>query len=112
MLKKTGIYKWLNHKTFGILISILFLFLIFHNISLSQFLESIKSFNILYAIPAIITYTLSYFIRAYRWKQLLSVSKELNYWGVLKALYIGYMANTLLPARMGEIYRAHILGTE
>lgn len=112
MLKKTGISKWLNHKTFGILISILFLFLIFHNISLSQFLQSIKSFNILYTIPAIITYALSYFIRAFRWKQLLSVSKELNYWGVLKALYIGYMANTLLPARMGEIYRAHILGTE
>lgn len=112
MQKKTGISKWLNHKTFGILISILFLFLIFHNISLSQFLESIKSFNILYAIPAIITYALSYIIRAFRWKELLSVSKKINYWGVLKALYIGYMANTLLPARMGELYRAHILGTE
>lgn len=104
--------KWLNHKTFGILISILFLFLIFHNINIPQIGASMKSFNIMYAIPAFLTYTLSYIIRTFRWKELLSVSKNINYSSVLKALYIGYMANTLLPARMGELYRAHILGTE
>lgn len=71
-----------------------------------------KSFNLIYALPATITYALSYVVRAIRWKELLSVSKKINYTGVLKALYIGYMANNLLPARMGELYRAHILGTE
>lgn len=104
--------KWLNHKTFGILISILFLFLIFHNINFSEVFDSMKSFNAIYAIPAIITYALSYLVRSLRWKELLSVSKDIKLGSVIKALYIGYMANTLLPARMGELYRAHILGTD
>lgn len=112
MQQKIKFPKWLNNKTFGIFISILFLFLIFHNINLKEFLSSIKSFNLVYAIPAIITYALSYVVRAFRWRQLLSVSKKIKYTSVLKALYIGYMANTLLPARMGELYRAHIIGTE
>lgn len=104
--------KWINNKTFGIFISVIFLFLIFQNIDLNNVVESMKAFNIYYAIPAIITYALSYIIRSMRWKKLLSVSKDINFLGVLKALYIGYMANNLLPARMGEIYRAHIIGTE
>lgn len=112
MQKKLKIPKWINHKTFGICISLLFLFLIFHNISLKDFLDSIKTFNLIYAIPATITYALSYIVRSFRWKQLLTVSKDIKFSSVLKALYIGYMANTLLPARMGELYRAHIIGTD
>lgn len=112
MQKELKLPKWINHKTFGIFISILFLILIFYNININQFISSIKSFNIKYALPAIIIYALSYIVRTFRWRQLLSVSKKISFLGVLKALYIGYMANTLLPARMGELYRAHIIGTE
>lgn len=104
--------KWLNNKTFGIIISILFLFLIFNNININNVIESMKSFNIYYAIPAVIIYALSYIVRSMRWKKLLSVSKDIHFISVLKALYIGYMANNLLPARMGELYRAHIIGTD
>lgn len=112
MSKKIELPKWINHKTVGILVSLIFLVLIFHNINVNEFIKSIKTFNIYFAIPAIITYALSYIIRAFRWRQLLTVSKKIHFGSVLKALYIGYMANSLLPARMGELYRAHIIGTE
>lgn len=104
--------KWLNKKTFGILISILFLFLIFHNINFKEVWLSMKTFNLAYCIPAIITYALSYIIRTFRWKELLSITKNIKFSSVLKAIYIGYMSNTLLPARMGELYRAHFMGSE
>jgi hypothetical protein len=103
---------WLNHRLFGILISILFLFLLFHNLDLKQVWSSIKSFNLLYSIPAVLLYALSYIVRSLRWKELLSISKEIEFKSVIKALYIGYMANNLLPARMGELYRAHVIGTD
>lgn len=112
MSKKIKLPEWINHKSIGIIISLIFLVLIFHNINVNEFINSIRTFNICYAIPAIITYALSYIVRAFRWRQLLSVSKKINFSGVLKALYIGYMANSILPARMGELYRAHIIGTE
>lgn len=112
MLKKILQSKWVNHNTFGILISIVFLILLFYNININQVIASVKSFNLIYFIPAFLIYTLSYIVRTMRWKELLSVSKEIHFLKVWKALYIGYMANNLLPARMGELYRAHIIGTD
>lgn len=112
MPAKITIPKWINHNTFGIFISIVFLILIFKNIDIDAVLHSVKGFNPIYIIPALFVYTISYIVRSIRWKSLLSVSKNINFYKVLKALYIGYMANTLLPARMGELYRAHVIGTD
>lgn len=112
MHAKIAIPKWINHNTFGIFISVVFLILIFRNIDINQVFLSVKGFNPSYIIPALFVYTISYIVRTIRWRSLLSVTKKIDFFKVWKALYIGYMANTLLPARMGELYRAHIIGTD
>jgi glycosyltransferase 2 family protein len=50
-----------------------------------------------------------YLLRAYRWKFLFS-DISLGFLTSYRALIIGFFMNNILPARMGEIVRAHTLG--
>jgi hypothetical protein len=48
--------------------------------------------------------------RGARWRVLLAPIAPLRYRRVLGYTYIGYLANNVLPARLGELYRSHALG--
>jgi hypothetical protein len=48
--------------------------------------------------------------RGARWRALLAPIAPLPYRIVLGYTYIGYLANNVLPARLGELYRSHALG--
>lgn len=49
--------------------------------------------------------------RTVRWRVLLARSPRPGYIATFRYLVIGYLANNLLPARVGELLRAHLLGT-
>jgi uncharacterized protein (TIRG00374 family) len=51
-----------------------------------------------------------YVIRAWRWSILIEPIKKTAFSSVLYALTIGFAANCILPARLGEIIRANYLG--
>ena len=51
-----------------------------------------------------------YAIRAWRWRILIEPIKETAFSSRLYALLIGFAANCILPARLGEIIRANYLG--
>jgi hypothetical protein len=48
--------------------------------------------------------------RALRWQRLLRPIAEVRYRPMLGYLLIGYLANNILPARLGELVRSHYLG--
>jgi len=48
--------------------------------------------------------------RGGRWQALLAPIKRLPYRRVLGYTYLGYLANNVLPARLGELVRTHALG--
>jgi hypothetical protein len=48
-------------------------------------------------------------LRAWRWQVMLAPVVRIGYGGVFAAMCIGYMANNVLPLRMGELYRAHVV---
>jgi uncharacterized protein (TIRG00374 family) len=48
--------------------------------------------------------------RGGRWRALLEPIKALPYRRVLGYTYLGYLANNILPARLGELVRSHALG--
>jgi len=58
----------------------------------------------------LITATLDMAARGARWRSLLAPIAPLPYRRVLGYTYIGYLANNVLPARLGELYRSHALG--
>jgi glycosyltransferase 2 family protein len=49
------------------------------------------------------------FVRAWRWRIMLSPIVHMRYVDVFGAMCIGYMANNVLPLRMGEVYRAQVV---
>lgn len=61
-------------------------------------------------IAATLVYLSSFPVRALRWRLILRVQKALSLRHLLASVFVGYMANNVLPARAGEIYRAHFLG--
>ena len=59
---------------------------------------------------AVGAYFLSLWARAIRWRMLLSHLRDTGDWNAFHALAVGTMVNNLLPARMGLVARAHLLG--
>jgi uncharacterized protein (TIRG00374 family) len=68
--------------------------------------------NYLYLIPAISITFLAYLVRAWRWQIILKPTKEVSYGTSYSVMMIGFMANNLLPARIGEFVRAYTLGAQ
>jgi uncharacterized protein (TIRG00374 family) len=94
----------------GIGISAFFLYLLFRKIDPRELAAAFRSMDWRYLIPAVALTFLSYFLRAIRWKYLLLPLKRTSMGNLFPATVIGYMANNLLPARLGEFVRAYVLG--
>ncbi len=48
--------------------------------------------------------------RAFRWQRLIEPIHPVRYARMLAYLLVGYLANNVLPARLGELVRSHYLG--
>lgn len=91
-------------------LGIFFLYIAFKDINFRELLYSISNVNWIYIFSLLIMSILSIVIRAWRWKILLSPLKSVNYQRIFNFTMIGFMANNILPAHMGEIVRAYLLG--
>ena len=94
----------------GILISIVFLYLVFDQIDLRQAGEALQKANYYYLLPATIFLFLSLWFRAYRWGIFFRPLKVMKLSNLFSALMVGYMGNTIFPFKLGEILRAHSIG--
>lgn len=110
-IKRGIILKIPIKKLLGLLISIAIIFAIFHNIDWGKTLEAFKSFNAYYLFLIIPAYYSSFIFRTIRWQVLLNNNsyKKNELAGLI---FIGNTLNSFLPARAGDIYRAHALGSE
>jgi glycosyltransferase 2 family protein len=97
---------------FGIVISILFLYIILRNVNTGELLTALKEANYLWLIPNIIFVMLAMYQRAERWKYMLRPITEVKYEKLLSATCIGFMANNVLPLRLGEFVRAYSLSRQ
>lgn len=93
----------------GIGISLFFLFLLFRKIEFAKLAAAFSEMEYRYLWPAILLTFVSYFFRAVRWRFLLLPLKRIPLPALFSATIIGYMANNLLPARLGEFVRAYVL---
>jgi uncharacterized protein (TIRG00374 family) len=58
----------------------------------------------------LVTVLLDVAARALRWRRLLAPISPVPYRRVLGYTFVGYLANNVLPARLGELVRSHALG--
>jgi uncharacterized protein (TIRG00374 family) len=104
----------LRQKRFwlGFLISLALLAYLFHQTDLVSIGAALSGANYVYLLPALILYFIGVGIRAVRWHFLLRSIKPVSLSVLFPVVVIGYMANDLLPARIGELVRAVVLGEE
>lgn len=60
-------------------------------------------------LAAAMNFGFFFFIRTSRWQLFLRPIKHIPYWSVFRATCIGFLANNLLPLRVGEIIRPFII---
>ena len=73
--------------------------------------DAAKGVNPWYLLAAVAINLGIYIIRALRWRYLMAPVKErVKLSHLYSATMIGFMANNLLPARLGEIVRAYVIG--
>jgi len=94
----------------GIAISAFFLFLLFRKIDFDKLAAAFRELDYRFMPPALLLTFVSYYLRAVRWKYLLLPIKRTRLANLFPSTLIGYMANNLLPARLGEFVRAYSLG--
>lgn len=96
----------------GMGVSAVLVFFLFRGIDYHKLWEASSHANLyLWILAFFITYLLM-LIRALRWQYLMGHLKEIGIWSLFSATTIGFMANNLLPARMGEFVRAYVIGTK
>lgn len=92
-------------------VSALCLFLAVSAINLDDFLGAFAALNPWALLPALLCYFVSFGFRSLRWRFMLKDAGGLTAKKLFPYLVIGYMANNLLPARLGEFVRAYVTGT-
>ena len=101
----------MNWKTLtGIVISAVFLFFAFRKVDIHEINLAFRSVEYIYLIPIVFLLLSSFWLRAVRWKYLLQPVKTIKISSLFSAAMIGFMANNLLPARLGEFVRAYAIG--
>lgn len=101
-------YELKDWKIAGLLLSIALLVLLFYTI---DFREVIAAFKNIRPFELMIVFLLNFvviFFKSMRWQILINPRPKLTV--LFLANLIGFMANTVLPARAGELVRALILG--
>jgi uncharacterized membrane protein YbhN (UPF0104 family) len=94
----------------GLFISAALLWLAAKQVDWPRLWQVLGSVGYPYALAAIGVYFADIGLRAWRWQLLLSGTKVVPVRRLFPVLSIGYMANNLLPVRIGELSRAYLVG--
>lgn len=99
-------------KIIGLIISVIFIVLIFWNLNFHQLFQTFKIFNYKVLLIFVPLYVLGMYIRGFRWKYLLCEDSKLSVSEAFFAFTTGNTINSYLPARAGDIWRAIHVGNK
>ena len=100
----------IGRATLGISISVVALALVFRSVDLGAALEVLKGADPRWIALMVAFLSADVLLRAIRWRGLLAPVAVVPLRDTLASLLVGYLANNVLPARLGEIVRSHDLG--
>lgn len=90
----------------GIAVSLACLVWVLREVHFSQLWRAALQVNPLYILLVNVLYAGSFTMRTFRWQLLLEPVKHAEFAPLFSSNIIGFMANNVLPARMGELVRA------
>jgi glycosyltransferase 2 family protein len=97
----------------GLALTIGLLWWVFRDVPWTEVLHVLQNANVPLAILSVIVATLIFPLRALRWRPILhAVQPNIPFGPLWRATAMGFMANSILPSRIGELVRAFALTRE
>ncbi len=94
----------------GIVISLIFLAWALSNEPLDKVWEAVLRANYWSLLPALALYFIGVWVKAARWRVLLlPILPKITLRRTFDIVVIGFMANNILPAKIGELVRAYVI---
>ena len=97
---------WSCKLSLSLSVGVFFCWLAFRQVHLDEVMQLFSQIKLNYIAAGVVTYAVVLMLRTYRWKKLLNQISSLRYFQVGHVLLVGYAVNNLLPARLGELFRA------
>lgn len=94
----------------GAVISIVALWIVLSGVDLTRVGDLVRRADPRWVAFAAVLSTLDLAFRGLRWQRLLRPIARIRYLPMFGYLLIGYLANNVLPARLGELVRSHYIG--
>ena len=106
--------RLLNWRTIGsIIFALVLVFLLFRvvlNVDFSTTVELVESANPALLLAAFVVYYLTFPLRSLRWWIVLrNVGTRVKYGDATEILFLSWFVNCLVPAKLGDLYRAYLL---
>ena len=83
---------------------------IYARMDVSAFTDGLGKANYLLLIPATVIISFAWFLRAVRWHVLLRPFHDMPMWEGWRVLMVSSAIGAVVPARAGELWRAHAMG--
>ena len=100
-----------RYKALGILLSVVLLVIVLYRADLSKVAAALRGADYRYLPLVVIIYLTSFLLRSWRWEVLLRpVKPGIGFGRLFSTIIIGWTTNNLLPARVGELVRAYLIG--
>jgi uncharacterized protein (TIRG00374 family) len=100
----------LARSALGLLVSLVCIVLVLRGVDLGQTASLLGQARPEWLALAIAGFCADLFFRALRWQRLMAPIHAVRLDRLSAYMLIGYLANNLLPARLGEVVRSHYLG--
>jgi uncharacterized protein (TIRG00374 family) len=94
----------------GAAISLVAIWLVLRSVDVGQTIEILRAADLGWIVLVAVFVVVDLLMRALRWQRLVAPIGHVGYLPMLGYLLIGYLANNVLPARLGELVRSHYLG--
>ena len=98
---------WIGLAVSGLFLLLLLIPLL--RVDRQEIASAFSGVNYLYLAPAIALYFVAVYFRSLRWAYILAPIDRLPAHRLYPVVIIGYMANNLLPVRLGELVRSYFL---
>jgi glycosyltransferase 2 family protein len=102
--------KTLLRGALGVAISAVAIWILLRSVDLAKVADALRTASPAWILVMFGMSLVDVGARAARWRILLAPIAAVPYRRVLGYTYIGYLANNVLPARLGELVRSHALG--
>ena len=100
----------LGRSAIGVLVSLVCIYLVLRGVDLGKTADLLGSAKPAWLALAVVGVVADLFFRALRWQCLIAPICRVPLRRLSAYMLVGYLANNVLPARLGELVRSHYLG--